>query len=262
MSLPHLPVAALALALAIPRPAEAAHSTGPADDRVTTSPTDIQGDGDRDDDRPTLRLSIDTDLLGYTHFSPDDDNTTLATTNALGFGLGRLSLIDTGGGPLVLDRSLLAVGLGAVILDGRAVVGGRVAFVVDGLLREGGDETIVAGRFVPYFNWMFRQYGRLRPFVGVRFGLGGGAHTTQAVVLDEELEVRTNTIYPIVGAQGGAYVFLLDRVSVDLGLSLDYVAPFGRTVQVEPEPEGDQPDYEQLGNAVNLAVTLGLSAWF
>lgn len=209
-----------------------------------------------------VRLHIDTDFLGYTYFNADDEAGLTPDTHAIGFGVGRLSLIDAGGGPLLFDRAMLALGVGVVLARGRVVVGTRLAFLVDGYLRESGDQSIVAGRFVPYANYMFNPAGRLRPFVGVRVGLGGGAATTSTDVLGDEVRSRFSTIYPIAGAQGGAYIFLADQISLDAGLSVDYAAPFGRTVQLEPDVADADDDFDKIGDAVNLAATLGLSLWF
>jgi hypothetical protein len=209
-----------------------------------------------------VRVHVDTDFFGFTHYNPENSDSSAANVNTLGFGIGRLSLID--GGAALFDRSLLGIGVGGVILGGRAVVGARVAFVVDGFLREGGNDTALGGRLVPYFNYMFNPSGRVRPYIGARFGFGGGAVTSEEEFGGAVTRSRFSVIYPIVGAQGGAHIFLVERVSLDAGLSFDYVAPFGKAEQIEPAPPpgSEEPGFEQAGNVFNVAVTLGLSAWF
>jgi hypothetical protein len=207
-----------------------------------------------------VRVHFDTDFFGFTHFNPESSDRPEANVNTLGFGIGRLSLID--GGTALFDRSLLALGVGGVILGGRAVVGARVAFVVDGFLRDGGNDTALGGRFVPYFNYMFNPAGRVRPYIGARVGFGGGAATTEEDFGGATTRSRISVIYPLVGAQGGVHVFLVERVSLDAGLAFDYAAPFGKSAQIEPPPDTDEPGFEQVGNVLNAAVTLGLSAWF
>lgn len=211
---------------------------------------------------PRVRVHFDTDFFGFTHWNPESSDRPEANVNTLGFGIGRLSLID--GGTALLDRSLLALGVGAVILGGRAVVGARVAFVVDGFLRDGGNDTALGGRLVPYFNYMFNPAGRVRPYIGARLGFGGGAVTSEEQFGGATTRSRVSVIYPLVGAQGGVHVFLVERVSLDAGLAFDYAAPFGKAEQIEPAPppDTDEPGFEQVGNVLNAAVTLGLSAWF
>lgn len=253
------PAAALMLGLTLcSAPASAAP---PIDPDPTVHPATARR-RDRADLDARFRVHIDTDWLGYTHFDPDDTDRDGSNTNVVGFGLGRLSLIDTGAGPIVLDRPLLAFGVGAVVLGGRAVVGARLSFVVDGVLRDDADDIAVAGRFVPYFNYAFNPRGAVQPYLGARFGLGGGSVTSESELAGELRRTRVGNIYPIVGVQGGAYVFLHEHVSVDLGLALDYVAPFARVVQLEPPPDVEDDDYDKLGDVVNLALTLGVSAWF
>lgn len=209
-----------------------------------------------------VRVHVDTDFFGFTHFNPESSDRPEANVNTLGFGIGRLSLLD--GGAALFDRSLLSVGVGGVILGGRAVVGARVAFVVDGFLRDGGNDTALGGRLVPYFDYMFDPAGRVRPYIGAHFGLGGGAVTSEEEFGGATTRSRASVLYPIVGAHGGVHVFLVERVSLDAGLAFDYAAPFGKAAQIEPTPppDTDEPGFEQVGNVLNVAVTLGLSAWF
>lgn len=207
-----------------------------------------------------VRVHVDTDLFGVSHFNPQDNDADDSNINVVGFGIGRPSFIDAG--PVVINRPVLAFGVGGVIARGRAVVGARAAFVVDGVLRGGESTSIVAGRLVPYFNWMFNPMGRVRGFLGGRFGFGGAAVTDE--IDDDPVRVRYNSIYPIVGAQGGLHIFIVDRVSLDPALALDYIAPHSRSRQLEPTPPPDTPtdDFDKDGDAINFAVTFGLSAWF
>lgn len=235
-----VPVTVLALAIVLPSaPAHAAPSSGAAGAKV--------------------RVHVDTDFFGFTHYDPESSDNPSANVNTLGFGVGRLSLID--GGTALFDRPLIAFGAGAVILGGRAVVGARAAFVVDGFLRDDSNDTAVGGRLVPYFNYIFNQRGRVRPYIGLRFGLGGGSLTTEGEFGGAPTRDRISVIYPIVGAQGGVHVFLADRVSLDPGLAFDYAAPFGKTQRLEPD-NGVDTELELAGHVLNAALTLGLSMWF
>lgn len=210
-----------------------------------------------------VRVHVDTDFFGFSHFNPDDNDDDDSNLNVVGFGVGRPSFIDGG---LIAARPVLTFGIGALLLNNHAVLGARVAFVVDGVLQGNDNNTIVAGRLVPYFNYMFNPSGRFRPYIGARFGFGGGASTYENVNEEGEVTGRgtNHTIYPIVGLQGGVHIFLVERVSLDAGLAFDYAAPHSRGVVREPPPppEADEDDFDKDGDAINVAVTLGLSAWF
>lgn len=208
-----------------------------------------------------VRVHVDTDFFGVSHYNPQDNDADDSNTNVVGFGIGRPTFIDAGNF-VIIDRPVLAFGVGGVILGGRAVIGARAAFTVDGVLRGDDNDTYVAGRLVPYFNWMFNPRGRIRGFLGGRFGFGGAAVTFED--FDDGTRFRRNSIYPIVGVQGGLHIFIVDRVSLDPGMSFDYIAPHSRTTQLEPVPPPDAPtdDFDKDGDAINFAVTFGLSAWF
>lgn len=232
---------ALALAIVVPSiatAAPAAGSPGPGSARV--------------------RVHVDTDFFGFTHYDPDASDSPDANVETLGFGPGRLSLIDGAG---AFDRPLITFGAGAVLLGGHLVVGARAGFVIDGVLRSGSNDTSVSGRLVPYANYVFDPLGRVRPYVGLRFGFGGGTTTVEGNFAGEPTRERNSVIYPLVGAQGGAHVFLVDHVSLDPGLSFDYAAPHTKTRQLEPM-EGEDNGYQLAGHVLNVAITLGLSLWF
>jgi hypothetical protein len=194
-----------------------------------------------------VRIHAGTDFFSFSHFNPDGGGEGI---NQLGFGIGRSTGLDRG--LSFLNAGVVSLGAGAVILQGRAVVGGQIAFTVDGIDVGNDGGTLIVGRFTPYFNWMFGPFGRVRPWIGLRVGLGGSA------LHDEDAVART--IYPIVGLQGGAHIFLVDAVSLDLGLTFDYAAPHGR---FECDCVDNESDYTKLGDWFNLAMPYaGLSAWF
>lgn len=206
-----------------------------------------------------VRIHVGTDVFGWTHFNPDGDT---QNTNVVGFGIGRPTGIDRGGelSAFGLTPGVLSLGAGAVILGGRAVVGGQIAFTVDGVIPEDDDSyAVIAGRGIPYFNWMFGPFGRWRPYLGLRVGVGGAAFHG-----DDDgsgAEITINTVYPIVGVQGGAHAFVADSVSIDLGVTFDYAAPFSKT-DCEPVDCGNE-EMEKAGDWLNLAIfNVGLSAWF
>jgi len=88
---------------------------------------------------------------------------------------------------------------------------------------------------------MFNTYGRIKPFIGGRVGLGGTGVGGDGV------------IFPIIGAQGGIHVFLIEPVSLDVALAVDYSPLIG----VGSAGSG------LAFHTINIAVPrIGLSTWF
>ncbi len=210
-----------------------------------------------------VRVHISTDVFSLVHFNPDGANNDFNTTR-LGFGIGRRTLLDwpTGG----VGGGVTSIGVGGVILGGHGVIGGQFAFAVDGLDVADDGGTAIEGRFVPYFNYMFNPSGRITPFVGAHFGLGGGAYTD---LIDDpfnpgnSIRVTTNVIYPVVGAQGGVHIFVVPAVSIDALVNFDYMAPFGRSATDGGMDPDDDEDYDKIGDIINVAfIRAGLSVWF
>ncbi|MEM6995577.1 MAG: hypothetical protein AAF721_34015, partial [Myxococcota bacterium] len=167
-----------------------------------------------------------------------------------------------------IGGGVASIGFGGVILGGHGVVGGLFAFAVDGLDVADDGGTAIEGRFVPYFNYMFNPSGRITPFIGAHFGLGGGAYTDLVDDPDptapgNQVRVTTNVIYPVVGAQGGVHIFLVDAISLDALVNFDYLAPFARTAVDGGMDPVDDEDYDKAGDLINVAfVSVGISAWF
>jgi hypothetical protein len=98
-----------------------------------------------------------------------------------------------------------------------------------------------------------------RPYVEGRVGFGGSALTAS----DRDGvdgRVTTGVIYPVVGAGVGVHLFPREWFSVDLGLNLDYAAPFSHTKASE-DPPGDS-DWNKVGDVLNYGIMLGVSTWF
>ncbi len=203
-----------------------------------------------------VRIHAGTDFLSFSHFNPDggDDD----GINMIGFGVGRPTGLDRGTAGFV-GLGTIAFGAGAILLNGHIAVGGELAFTVDGLnVGDDPSATLVLGRFTPYFNYMFGPFGRIKPWVGLRFGMGGSALHGQTDVFGMTVDSVSRTIYPIVGLNGGAHIFVADSVSVDLGITFDYAAPHSKT-----ECDGCDEDFSKDGDWINLSFPYaGLSAWF
>jgi hypothetical protein len=212
------------------------------------------------------RLHFETEFLGVTHFNPDggDDDPDEKQTN-VGFGIARPSVLDDHGalvGGAVFGRPLFGVGFGYAFSKERAIVGGKLALTVDGIdVGDDTNETLVGGRLVPYFQWMFLPGSWVRPYVEVRLGFGGAARVTSDPD-DPDVEFTQHFIYPLVGAGGGVHLFPVDYFSVDLGLNFDYVAPHARDTFDGDPPPGEDESWDKLGDLVNFGVLLGASVWF
>ena len=63
------------------------------------------------------------------------------------------------------------------------------------------------------------------------------------------------------------HVFLSDAVSLDVGLTFDYIAPYARPVKyVSTTEDGtvtfkNSGDYQKASNGFNLGIPLGISIW-
>ena len=204
-----------------------------------------------------LRFHVGTDVFSLIHTNPDggdaDDNNT-----RLGFGIGRRTALEY---PSVGAPGVTSLGFSGVLLDGHIGVGAMFAFTVDGTDVGDDGDSLIEGRFVPFFNYMFNPAGRVTPFIGLHVGLGGGAQTFDDA--DNGLINRgtVSVIYPVVGPQGGIHLFIVPAVSVDFMVNFDYIAPHGRT-RIENTPSEDD-DYDKLADIINVAfVNVGISAWF
>ena len=235
-----------------------------ASDRDRDDDDGDRGKRDRDDDSAdegdsevNLRFHIDSEVLGGSWSQLDNAAAGMDDDSlSFGFGIARPSNLDDG--TVLFTRPVLGIGLGWVFLDDRAVLGAKLAFTVDGYgIDDDGRRAVVGGRLVPYFHWMFRPDRKVRPYLEARVGFGGAASAT-----DDDMTGRTTThvIYPMVGGGGGVHFFPRDWFSVDLGLNVDYAAPFGKTTFKD---EGqDDTDWDKIGDVVNFGVLLGVSAWF
>ena len=161
-----------------------------------------------------------------------------------------------------------SLGFGYVFLDGNAIVGGRFVFDLTSQTFEDDDEfgdtedyrqTIVSGQLVPYFRYLFRPGTKIRPFLEGRFGFGGSATASESD--SGANSANSSTIYPIVGAGGGAHFFIVDAFSVDAGLTFDYAAPHVKS-RVESGDVVVETDYEKTGDFINIAAQAGFSVWF
>ena len=178
--------------------------------------------------------------------------------NRLGVGLGRLSLADDAGMQLLRPMPGWSIGFGVMFAEYRAVAGARVHVAYDNLDRgEGPRIGLVSGHFVPYLRWLGRAGERVRPYGELRFGLGGGAIAQRT---DEGSGV-VRTLYPTVGLEAGAAIFIVDYFSVDVGLGADYFAPFGRA-KAESGGTTVRSDWLRSADVLNAAVTVGFSVWF
>lgn len=210
------------------------------------------------DGRP-WRLHIDTDALGFTHYNRDGDaggNDDADRDNNLGFGVGRLSLVDG-------NINALGIGFGYGFLDTRAILGVRFSLVVDGSnLGEDAKGTDFRANFQPYFQWMFLPDSWVRPYVEARVGIGGGVDS-DTVFDGSGVETRTvnNLLLAHGGVGGGVHLFPVDYFSVDLGLNLTMAGVYGKTKTTIDDTTTDG-DWDNQAFVFNLAAMVGMSTWF
>lgn len=265
----HLPLGLLVAALGIAGDASAAPGSA-ADERDGDNDRDDDPDDDDDDDDADddidgaedthLRVHIDTEALGgaWTNVDGDPDGDGNDNGNSLSFGAGlsRSSLIDSG--PAVFSRPLIGFGLGYVFADDRAILGAKLGLSVDGFGIDSSVRTVaIGGRFVPYFQWMFLPDRWFRPYVEGRVGLGGSAASQDVDVIGR---TTGHVIYPVLGAGGGAHFFPREWFSIDVGLNVDYAAPFTRTTFEDNDM--DDTNFNKAADVVNFGVLLGMSVWF
>ncbi len=181
-----------------------------------------------------LRVHVESDVLSATIGAGGGG----PAQAIIGFGVGRLTAPD---GSIFFATPVLSIGFGAVILNGHGAVGGQAAFSMDATT--GGGGVLVGGRLIGYFNYMFNSRGRITPFVGGRLGVGGANASFGGL--------GGGTFFPLIGAQGGIHLFLIEPVSLDIALALDYapiIATGGGGLAL---------------HGINISVPrLGLSTWF
>ncbi len=254
---PMLRRASLPLALCLALPVSLLASTAHA------APPNVQGaEGKK------LRMHFETEFFSFTHYNPAEPANSMMdfdNINGIGFGVGQPIGIDRAhlGGPSLTRAPTYGFGFGAVLLDSRAVLGGEATFVINQAKAQDSDQNdvVVGGYLVPYFRWMFMKGSWVRPYVEARFGFGGGVYTVKDDSGPETVTFRDHTIFPTVGAGGGAMFFLSDFFSLDAGLNLDYAAPHGKAT-VDPDPTDMSDDWDKDGDLLNVSIALGASIWF
>lgn len=260
-------LAITALALAYSQASTAAAKPGVEARAARDDDGDINASVDEDDRKrrdvegaegSRLRVHVDSEALGGA-WSRRDGNGPSRDSLSFGAGLARPSLIDSGAG--MFSRPLFGFGLGHVFSRHRAVLGAKLAVSVDGYDIDASTRTVaVGGRLVPYFHWMFLPGHRVRPYGEARVGLGGSATSMDVYTNDEIGRTTGNVVYPIFGVGAGVHFFPRNWFSVDVGLNVDYAAPFGRTTF--RDPDRDDTDWNKAADVVNFGLLLGMSSWF
>ena len=236
-------------------------------------------------DPKRFRLQLSTDVLGVTYVNPVEDGT-FATerpnTTYFGLGAGRagfryqatpLSVVGFGFGYLLNEQ--LIVGADLFLGGATASVKGEQDINVGGntVFYEYKTRTSAfGGGLSPYIHYIFTTEGALRPYAQFRFGFGAVRSWTysedDAPGNPTSTQLITEAVTPTVGLAGGVHLFLSDTVSLDVGLSLDYLAPYGRAVSttVESTATGKvvtkfNADYEKASNSLAFGIPLGISIW-
>lgn len=229
--------------------------TPPTDDGEEDGSADRRDVNGAEDTR--LRVHVDSEAIGgaWSRVEGTADNPARDTIS-FGAGLARPSLLDNGAA--VFSRPMFGLGLGYVFSDDRAIIGAKLSVTVDGYNLDDNTKTIaVGGRVAPYFQWMFRPERWFRPYLEARIGLGGSA-----AIRDVEGMGRASgqVLYPMAGAGGGFHMFPRDWFSIDLGLNVDYAAPFSRTTYRD-DAQTDT-EWDKTADVVNFGILIGMSTWF
>ena len=110
---------------------------------------------------------------------------------------------------------------------------------------ESSSSFLLSGELIPYFRWLFGD-GEVRPYLEVHAGIGG--------VLVRSGKVTSQTLTPLLGMGSGAMMFVVPRVSIDLGVGLDVAAPLVRW--------RGSGGLDLLSINLVANITTGLSLWF
>lgn len=142
----------------------------------------------------------------------------------------------------------------------RIIIGARLGLGLQHLSTSAPDRqaTGVFGYWLtPYFEFVGRPGRSVRPFVGVKVGLGGSVSASK----NGDVTTSTSTLGPIFGVGLGLHAFITERVSLDPALTFDYALVWGRGA-VKPMPAGaEAPRWERSAMVPNVGVMLGLSVW-
>lgn len=218
--------------------------------------------------RRRFRLHSEIQPLGFTHVNPETASLTAtdlfapmgasnpgaASTNTVGVGLGRLRYLDA-------SLPIWSVGLGVVVGD-HLLAGVRTGVYWNRGHNPDGD-TISRGsaaKLVPYLQYVFARSGRITPYVEARFGLTASRAVTKTRG-EAARKTTVRSLGPVAGIGGGVYLAITRSLSLNVGLDLDYHAPFSRTSVVSDDSE-TRTDWEKSADIVDLGVSLGLSVWF
>ena len=226
-------------------------------------------------------FSLESEPVGLSYVNPvevGNFNTEEPNIVSFGFGAGRVGN-DASSGPL----PTLGFRLGYLVSP-QLVVGANLFFM--GITASSTGDVDLGNGFAyetktkfsafgagltPFVHYIFSTEGAFRPYGEFRFGFGAhrswGKFKSEQPLQPLETKSVTETVTPRVGIAGGVHVFLSDAVSLDVGLTFDYIAPYARPVKyVSTTEDGtvtfkNSGDYQKASNGFNLGIPLGISIW-
>ena len=124
------------------------------------------------------------------------------------------------------------------------VLGLRFSVVLDWRRTEGESLAEFEGNAQPYVEYLFIDSGVFRPFVTGLFGVGGSK-------LWEPDYAPRSTLDFTLGAGMGAYIFMIDKVSLDVAFHIRYELDVPMT----------QKDFRDNVHGLVVVLVAGLSGW-
>lgn len=118
----------------------------------------------------------------------------------------------------------------------------------------------------PYLTMMFDPKHRVRPYVSVRAGLGGGLLTVRDPSPLDRPERSSSLLYPTFGIDMGAHAFVSPDVSLDGSVGLSH--RWEQMRDTSPDLAGVTADLEDgaghrpFGRRYNASIVLAVSRWF
>lgn len=166
-------------------------------------------------------------------------------------------------------RLRLGTGIGHGFRD-RFVAGLRLDYEISrGVQRSlvpNAEARAITVTATPYLTMMFDRKHRVRPYLSVRAGMGGGLLTVRDPSPLDRPERSSSLLFPTFGLDMGAHAFVSPDVSLDGSVGFDHRWEMMR--DTSPGLPGDTGDlagdagHRPFGRRTNASIVLAVSRWF